>query len=186
MTLSDRDILRRLDEDLVIDPIENEETQIQPCSVDVRLAGKLAFPSPDVRELDVKDESTLKTNSFYISPAGYAIDPGEFLLGSTIERFEIPPDLKGDLRGRSSLGRLAITVHSTAGLLDPGFEGDVTLEITNEGPKPVRVYSGMRIGQVVFEQLSSPAERPYGSERGSKYQGQSGPTASRASEDFST
>src|SRR6478735_3217561 len=112
---------------------------------------------------------------------GFVFDPGEFVLGSTVERVAIPHDLVARVDGRSSVGRLAIVVHATAGFIDPGFEGEITLELSNIGRIPVRLYPGMRIAQIVFQTMTSPAERPYGAARGSKYQGQSGPQASRIS-----
>jgi dCTP deaminase len=108
------------------------------------------------------------------------LHPGEFGLGSTIEAVVIPHDLVATVDGRSSIGRLAVVVHATAGFIDPGFEGQITLELSNIGPIPVKLYPGMRVAQLVFHELKSPAEMPYGSaERGSSYQGQRGPQTSR-------
>ena len=112
------------------------------------------------------------------------LHPKEFVLGSTIERVRIPDDLVGRLEGRSSLGRLGIVIHSTAGFIDPSFEGHVTLEISNLANLPIALYPGMRIGQISFTQMTTPADRPYGPARGSKYSGQSVPTASRLYLDF--
>ncbi len=113
----------------------------------------------------------------------YIIKPRDFLLGTTLEYVKIPNDLVGRLEGRSSLGRLGIVIHSTAGFIDPGFEGTITLEIGNLGVMPVALYPKMRICQIVFEQLLSPVEKPYGQARGSKYQGQRGPISCKLQKD---
>jgi dCTP deaminase len=113
----------------------------------------------------------------------FILHPGDFVLGTTTERVEIPPDLIAHVQGRSSLGRLAVVVHATAGIVDPGYEGQITLELSNLGTAPVALSPGMRVSQLIFTELSSPAERPYGSDRDSKYQGQSGPQASRIGSD---
>lgn len=112
------------------------------------------------------------------------IHPGEFLLGTTIEKFTIPDDLVAQLMGRSSIGRLGIIVHATAGFIDPGFSGFITLEMTNVANIPIALYPGMRIGQVSFTRLTTPAAHPYSPKRGSKYSGQKGPTASKIWKDF--
>jgi dCTP deaminase len=113
----------------------------------------------------------------------FVLHPGEFALGSTIERVRIPPDLVARVEGRSSFGRLAVVVHATAGFIDPGFEGQITLELSNLGRCAVLLYPGTRISQVVFHTMTSPAERPYGPARGSKYHGQVGPVMSRVNRD---
>ena len=113
----------------------------------------------------------------------FILHPGEFALAHTAEFVKIPPDLVARVEGRSSLGRLAIVVHATAGFIDPGFEGTITLELSNLGRAAVKLYSGMRIGQLVFHTMTSPAERPYGIGRGSKYQGQRGAVPSRSGQD---
>ncbi len=113
----------------------------------------------------------------------FVLHPGEFVLGATRERVAVPPDLVARVEGRSSIGRLAVVVHATAGFIDPGFDGRITLELSNLGRLPVKLYPGMRISQVVFHTMTSPAERPCGPGRGSKYQGQSGPVASRIADD---
>ena len=109
----------------------------------------------------------------------FVLHPGEFALGSTMEKVSIPPDLVARLEGRSSIGRIAVVVHATAGFVDPGFEGQITLELSNLGRCAVKLYPGMRISQIVFHQMTSAAERPYGPARGSKYHGQQGPIPSR-------
>jgi dCTP deaminase len=210
MILSDGDIRRRLAEgDLVIEPIEDPDLQIQPASVDLRLGREfLEFErtnipcihpgrSDEVDEYVSKTTVPLGPKSDQETLDGYDADdadkqfedgefilhPGDFVLGTTIERVELPPDLIAHVEGRSSLGRLAIVVHATAGIVDPGYHGQVTLELSNLGSAPVALTPGMRISQLTFTELKSPAERPYGEERGSKYQGQSGPQASRIQHD---
>lgn len=188
MILSDRDIRARLaDGDLVIEPLADPELQIQPASVDVRLGGEfLEFrrtnipsihPGSETEIEDYVDETVIEADEEFI------LHPGDFVLGTTKERVEIPDDLVGQVEGRSSLGRLAVVVHATAGFLDPGFCGSITLELSNLGTAPVALSPGMRISQLVFTELTSPAETPYGAERGSKYQGQGGPAASKIGED---
>ena len=115
------------------------------------------------------------------------LHPGEFVLGSTLERIGVPDDLVGRIEGKSSLGRLGLIIHSTAGFIDAGFDGHITLELTNIATLPITLYPGMKIGQVSFMQMTTPADKPYGSgARGSKYQGQQGPTPSRYFENFKT
>jgi dCTP deaminase len=109
----------------------------------------------------------------------FILHPGEFALGTTEERVRMPADLVGVVDGRSSIGRLAVVVHATAGFIDPGFEGQITLELSNIGSIPVKLYPGMRIAQIVLHVMSSPAERPYGEARGSQYSNQTGPQPSR-------
>jgi dCTP deaminase len=114
----------------------------------------------------------------------FILHPGEFVLGSTLERVRLPEDVAARLEGKSSLGRLGLLTHSTAGFVDPGWNGDLTLELSNVANLPITIYPGMKIGQIAFLRLTSPAEKPYGAERGSKYQGQRGPTPSRYFENF--
>ena len=160
---------------------------LQPSSVDLHLDRRfrvfrnnrypyidVRHPQPDLTELvSVADDEP------------FILHPGEFVLGSTRERVRIPDDLVARLEGKSSLGRLGLLIHSTAGYVDPGWDGYLTLELSNVANLPITIYPGMKIGQISFFRLSSPAERPYGSkETGSKYQGQRGPTASRFFEEF--
>jgi len=184
MILADREIRRRLaDGDLVVEPLDDPELQIQPASVDLRLGREFlefrrtnisCIHPDDEREVDeYVDETTVEEGGEFI------LHPGDFVLGTTKERVEIPPDLIAHVEGRSSLGRLAVVVHATAGLADPGYRGQITLELSNLGSAPVALSPGMRVSQLTFTELTSPAERPYGAERGSKYQDQSGPQASR-------
>lgn len=207
MILSDTDIRGRLDAgDLVLEPLADPDLQIQPASVDLRLGREflefnrtnIACIHPD-REEEVEKYVTSTTvppgaGDEQTTLVGYDADdrrernefilhPGDFVLGTTMERVEIPSDLIAHVEGRSSLGRLAIVVHATAGIVDPGYRGQITLELSNLGTAPVALTPGMRISQLTFTELSSPAERPYGSDRGSKYQDQRGPQASRIQSD---
>ena len=184
MILSDKDLRARLYiGDLKIEPLGDPERQIQPASVDLRLADEfLVYKPAQIACLDPRVPETLHAaTERVVVPEGdaFILHPGEFALGSTVERVTIPSDLVARVDGRSSVGRLAIVVHATAGFIDPGFEGQVTLELSNLGRIPVRLYPGMRIAQVVLQQLTSPVARPYGASRGSRYHGQSGPQASR-------
>jgi len=183
MILSDGDLERALDQDdLVVEPLEDREQQIQPASIDVRLGQEFMWlPDVDV----IRPETDLSSGATREVAFGdeLVLNPGEFVLGTTVEWVEIPADLKGQLEGRSSIGRMAIEVHSTAGVLDPGYRGEITLEIKNKAERKVALVPGMRVGQLLFEYMMTPAERPYGSDRGSHYQGQEGPTASRIGSD---
>ncbi|AUX09049.1 dCTP deaminase [Halalkaliarchaeum desulfuricum] len=188
MILSDGDILDRLEDgDLVIEPIDDFDTQIQPASVDLRLGEEfLEFQRTNIPCIHPNAEEEVEE---YVTetrvPEGddFILHPGDFVLGTTKERVEVPPDLIAHVEGRSSLGRLAVVVHATAGLCDPGYRGQITLELSNLGSAPVALTPGMRISQLTFTELKSPADRPYGAERGSKYQGQQGPQASRIGSD---
>jgi dCTP deaminase len=188
MILSDADILRRLEEgDLAIEPLEDIDLQVQPASVDLRLGREfLEFqrtnipcihPGSEAETDEYVDETVVPEDGEFI------LHPGDFVLGTTKERVEVPADLIAHVQGRSSLGRLAVVIHATAGIIDPGYRGQITLELSNLGTAPVALTPGMRISQVLFTELSSPAERPYGSDRGSKYQDQAGPQASRVGND---
>jgi len=185
MILSDADIRARLARgDLKVGPLEDEQLQIQPASIDVRLADEFVIYRPSqVSCLDPRDPQTLVAASQRIRiPEGeaFVLHPGEFGLGSTVEAVAIPTDLVATVDGRSSIGRLAVVIHATAGFIDPGFEGQITLELSNIGPIPVKLYPGMRVAQLVFHELKSPAQVPYGAAaRGSSYQGQRGPQTSR-------
>jgi dCTP deaminase len=184
MILSDGDIRRRLEDgDLAIEPLSDPGLQIQPASVDLRLGREfLEFQHANIACIHPNDEAEVEeyVSETVVEEGGeYVLHPGDFVLGTTVERVEIPPDLIAHVEGRSSLGRLAVVVHATAGLCDPGYRGQITLELSNLGRAPVALTPGMRISQLTFTELSSPAERPYGSGRGSKYQDQAGPQASR-------
>jgi len=188
MILSDTDILARLREgDLVIDPLADVDQQVQPASVDLRLGSEfLEFQRTNIPCIHPTREGEV---SEYIAETvvddgdEFILHPGDFVLGTTRERVEIPHDLVANVEGRSSLGRLAVVVHATAGFVDPGYRGQVTLELSNLGTAPVALTPGMRVSQLVFTELSSPADRPYGTDRGSKYQDQQGPQASRIGDD---
>lgn len=184
MILSDRDIRARLAVgDLKIEPIQDIELQLQPASVDIRLSSEFLIYKPgEIAVLDPKQPETLSMAAERITVRdgeSFTLHPGDFALGSTIETVTIPDDLVGLVDGRSSVGRLAVVVHATAGLIDPGFIGQITLEMSNIGRIPVRLYPGMRIAQIVLHQMSSAAEQPYGVARGSHYINQSGPQPSR-------
>lgn len=190
MILSDRDILQRLQaaDGLVIAPLSDPAMQVQPASVDLRLSPEFrAFKLTRTTVLDPRDDSALEENTelIDIGPDGvFVLHPGDFVLGCTTEHVELPADLVGRVDGRSSIGRLGVIVHTTAGYIDPGFRGRITLEIANLGKIAVRLYAGMRICQLVLEGMSSPAARPYGSaSRQSKYQDSTGPVASRVAQD---
>ncbi|HWO13520.1 MAG TPA: dCTP deaminase [Polyangiaceae bacterium] len=184
MILSDRDIRARLARgDLQIGPLANEPLQVQPASVDLRLGREfLVYHAARVSCLDPREPLGIAEAMDRVLIEGeraFVLHPGEFTLGTTEERVRMPDDLVGMVDGRSSVGRLAVVVHATAGLIDPGFEGQITLELSNIGSIPVKLYPGMRIAQIVLHQMTSPAEQPYGTARGSHYLNQSGPQPSR-------
>ena len=185
MVLSDRTIARLLaDGRIEIDPYD--DSLLQPSSVDVRV-DKLfrVFRNNRASFIDVKKEQDLTELVEIDEEEPFILHPGEFVLGSTLERVRLPDDLVARLEGKSSLGRLGLLIHSTAGFVDPGFDGHVTLELSNVANLPITLYYGMKIGQVSFMQLSEPAATPYGAGAlGSKYQGQRGPTPSRYWQNF--
>ena len=188
MILSDRSIKESVASGrIVITPYDEE--LVQPASVDIRLDNRfLVFrnykhtcidpksPQPDLTELVAVEDGE-----------PFIVHPGEFILGSTMERIGLGGDVAAQLGGKSSLGRLGLIVHATAGFIDPGFEGSVTLELSNVANLPIRLYPGMKVGQISFFAMSTPADRPYGSPGlGSKYKGQTVPTASRMHLNFPT
>ncbi|MFP4188349.1 MAG: dCTP deaminase [Halobacteriales archaeon] len=189
MILSDRDIRKRLEGGaLVVEPLDDPELQIQPASIDLRLGNEfLEFERSNIPCIHPEsEEETEEYTRRRVVEGGdeYVLHPGDFVLGTTYETVEIPDDLVARVEGRSSLGRLAVVVHATAGFVDPGYRGQITLELSNLGTAPVALRpEEMRISQIVLTELSSPAETPYGEERGSKYQDQDGPTASRIGDD---
>src|SRR6266508_442807 len=187
MVLSDRTISRLLDEGRIeIEPYD--ASLLQPSSVDVRVDRFFrVFHNARYPFIDVKEEQEDLTELAEIDDGRpFILHPGEFVLGSTLERVTLPDDLVARLEGKSSLGRLGLLIHSTAGFIDPGWDGHVTLELSNVANLPITIYVGMKIGQLSFVQLSEPAERPYGAAAlGSKYQGQAGPTPSRYWKNFS-
>ena len=188
MILSDRDLLERIEAgDLVVDPLDDPAMQVQPASIDLRLGTEfLEFQRTNISCIHpTREDEVAKYVDETTVPEGeeFVLHPGDFVLGATKERVGVPDDLVAHVEGRSSLGRLAVVVHATAGLADPGFKGHITLELSNLGTAPVALTPGMRISQLTFTRLTSPAERPYGAERGSKYQCQTGPQASRIGSD---
>ena len=186
MLLSDRDIKLELDAGRIgLDPYD--PTLIQPSSIDVRLDRFFRLfdnhKYPFIDPADEQPELTRLVEAKADEPL--ILHPGEFVLGSTYEFVTLPDDVAARLEGKSSLGRLGLLTHSTAGFIDPGFGGHVTLELSNVATLPIKLWPGMKIGQLCFFKLSSPAEHPYGSsEYGSRYQGQRGPTASRSFRGF--
>ncbi len=186
MVLSDRTIRRLIGEGRVgIEPFE--PALMQPSSVDVRVDRYFrVFRNSRYPFIDVKSEQEGLTELVEVEDdEAFILHPGEFVLGSTLERVTLPDDLVARLEGKSSLGRLGLLIHSTAGFIDPGWDGHVTLELSNVANLPITIYAGMKIGQLSFVQLTEPAERPYGSAGiGSKYQGQRGPTPSRYWQNF--
>jgi dCTP deaminase len=184
--LSDRDILAELDAGRVqLDPLTRD--MIQPSSIDVRLDKFFrVFDNHKYPHIDpAADQSELTREVEVGNDETFVLHPGEFVLGSTYELVGLPDDIAARLEGKSSLGRLGLLTHSTAGFIDPGFNGHVTLELANVATLPIKLYPGMKIGQLCFFRLSSPAENPYGSSiYGSRYQGQRGPTPSRSHANF--
>ena len=186
MLLSDGDIRAQIDAKRVaLEPYDSE--MIQPSSIDVRLDKffrvfdnhKYSAIDPSVEQADLTRLVEVDKESPFV------LHPGEFVLGSTYESVTLPDDIAARLEGKSSLGRLGLLTHSTAGFIDPGFEGNVTLELSNTATLPINLWPGMKIGQLCFFQLSSPAEHPYGSgPYGYRYRGQRGPTASRSFTNF--
>jgi dCTP deaminase len=189
MILSDGTLRRLLAEGrLVVDPLS--DGQIQPASIDVRLDSTfLAFRRHTITSIDPRDlDADLMEPVIVPEGAPFILHPGEFVLGTTLERLTLPDDVVARVEGKSSLGRLGLLIHATAGFVDPGWaNGQITLELSNVAPLPIKLWPGMKIGQLSFMQMDAPAERPYGHPAlGSKYQGQSGPVASRYRENGST
>ena len=192
MILSDRTLREQLDAGrIVIDPLD--ETLIQPSSIDVRISNLFrVFRNHTRGVIDVKQDLTDLTELIEMPASldgndteAFMLHPGEFVLGSTLERVGVPDDLVGRVEGKSSLGRLGLMIHSTAGFIDAGFDGHITLELANVASLPITLYPGMKIGQISFMEMTSPADKPYGQgAAGSKYQGQRGPTPSRYFENF--
>ena len=182
MLLSDRDIKAEINAGRVkVEPFDG--AMIQPSSVDVRLDRffrvfenhKYSVIDPSIEQSDLTREVAVEANEEFI------LHPGEFVLASTYEVITLPDDIAGRLEGNSSLGRRGLLAHATAGFIDPGFSGHITLELSNVANLPVKLFPGMKIGQLCLIKLSSPAENPYGSALyGSRYQGQRGPTASKS------
>ena len=186
MVLSDRTIRRQIDEGRIgIDPYDAE--LLQPSSLDVRVDRYFrVFRNSRYPFIDVKEPQEELTELVEIDDeTPFMLHPGEFVLGSTLERVQLPDDLVARLEGKSSLGRLGLLIHSTAGFIDPGSDGHVTLELSNVANLPITIYHAMKIGQLSFVQMTEPAATPYGADGlGSKYQGQKGPTPSRYYKNF--
>ncbi len=186
MLLSDRDIKAELATGRIgLSPSDSE--MVQPSSVDVRLDRYFRlFDNHKYAVIDPAADQPELTRLIEVDPEeGFILHPGEFVLGSTYEKVSLPDDIAARLEGKSSLGRLGLLTHSTAGFIDPGFEGHVTLELSNVATLPIRLWPGMKIGQLCFFKLSSAAERPYGAGATySRYLGQRGPTASRSHLNF--
>ena len=186
MILSDKTIREEIDAGrIVIDPLDKD--CIQPSSVDLHLDRYFrVFLNHTMRVIDVKEDQEELTELVEIGEDdSFVLHPGEFVLGSTSERVTLPTDLVARLEGKSSLGRLGLLIHSTAGFVDAGWDGHLTLELSNVANLPIALYPGMKIGQISFLRMTTPADAPYGSAAvGSKYQGQRGPTPSRYFENF--
>ncbi|MEZ4503975.1 MAG: dCTP deaminase [Dehalococcoidia bacterium] len=186
MVLSDHDIREVLESGaLIVDPLG--EDALQPASLDIRLDREFrvfrnhreSFIDPRMPVEDLTEVERVENDEAFV------LHPGEFVLGSTLERVALPPNLVARVEGKSSLGRLGLLVHATAGYVDPGWDGHLTMELSNVANLPIKLYYGMKIGQLSFLELKTPADRPYGSAGlGSKYQGQTGPTASRGWVDY--
>lgn len=181
MILSDRTIKESVAQGrIVITPYD--ETLVQPASIDIRLDGRFrVFRNYRYSCIDPKAPQDGLTELVEVGEdEPFVVHPGEFILGNTVERIALGDDLVARLEGKSSLGRLGLIVHATAGYIDPGFDGNITLELSNVANLPILLYPGMKIGQISFFAMSTPAERPYGHPGlGSKYRGQTAPTASR-------
>jgi dCTP deaminase len=186
MILSDKQLLEIIDSgELGIVPAIDIETQLQPASIDLRLSSRFrVFNYNQHAIIDPWDGTEIESLTELIDTEGkpFILHPDNFILGATIEYIKMPRRFVGRLEGRSSIGRLGVKVHSTAGFIDPCFEGTITLEITNEGKIPVKLHPGKRICQLTLME-TGPVMRPYGAERGSKYQGQRDPTASKVFND---
>ncbi len=185
MIFSDRSIREALDAGrIVIDPLE--PSFIQPSSVDLRVDSAFrVFENHRYPHIDPRDPQEDLTKLIEVGDDPFVLHPGEFVLGSTFERVRLGDDIVARLEGKSSLGRLGLLIHSTAGFVDPGFDGYLTLELSNVANLPIAIYPGMKIGQISFYQMTTAADNPYGSTgAGSKYQGQRGPTPSRSHIDF--
>jgi dCTP deaminase len=185
MVLSDRSIREALAAGhIAIDPLD--ESCIQPSSVDLHVDRYFRlFRNHTSRVIDVREDQEDLTELVDVGEDPLILHPGEFVLGSTTEKVTLPPDLVARLEGKSSLGRLGLLIHSTAGFVDAGWDGHLTLELSNVANLPITVYPGMKIGQISFLQMTTPADAPYGSDGlKSKYQGQWGPTPSRYADNF--
>ncbi|MFB6144787.1 MAG: dCTP deaminase [Candidatus Nanohaloarchaea archaeon] len=188
--LSDRNLRELIEQENAVTSKElplDLDLQLGPSSLDLRLGYE--FGVLNTRKIEMVDTRHMEKYGDYIqkeehsAEEGVVIHPGEFILGSTVESLHVPDDLVARVEGRSSYGRLGIIVHATAGYIDPGFSGNITLEIQNLGNAPVKLYPEDRVCQVVFETMTSEAEQPYGDKKDSKYMGQEGATGSRLDEE---
>ena len=186
MLLSDRDIRAEIQAGRIgLEPYDSE--MVQPASVDIRLDRFFrTFENHRYQFIDPRQDQPDMTRSVEVRPdESFVLHPGEFVLGSTFEVVTLPDDIAARVEGKSSLGRLGLLTHATAGFIDPGFSGHVTLELSNVANLPVTLWPGMKIGQLCFIKMSSSSEHPYGSSvYGSRYQNQRGPTASRSFQNF--
>jgi dCTP deaminase len=185
--LSDRDILAEIDAGRIgLNPWE--QSMLQPSSIDMRLDRFFrVFENHKYPHIDPAEDQPDLTREIVVEGdrEPFILHPGEFALGSTYEVVSLPDDVAARVEGKSSLGRLGLLTHATAGFIDPGFTGHVTLELANVATLPIKLWPGMKIGQLCFFRLTSPAEHPYGSSKyGSRYQGQRGPTPSRSFQNF--
>jgi len=189
MILSDKDIKEYIESGKIkINPVPDFEIQLGPASLDVRLDNIFrVFNHTQIPYIDPKNKSTFENLTEVIKieeNKPFVLQPGQFILASTLEEVELPDDIGARIEGRSSWGRLGIIVHSTAGYIDPGFKGKITLEMSNIGMLPVLLYPGMRICQLSFEKLSSPAQKPYPQKKDAKYFGDQLPQESKIYKDF--
>lgn len=187
--LSDKDIKEYLNKKKILIETLEDEQQIQPSSVDMRLGDEFkvfkVIRKPYIDPKDPEDVASYMESSIVKKGEAFIIHPNEFALATTQEYVKVPDDLVARVEGRSSMGRLGVTMHVTAGYIDPGFEGKITLEISNIGAMPVALYPGQRVCQIVFETMTSPSEKPYGHpERNSKYMGQKRPESSKIKQDY--
>lgn len=190
MVLSDRDIKKALKAGrIVITPKPNLKTSLGSCSIDLRLGKRFRIfehsKFPYIDPTDPKLASNMMKEVTVKEGEQFVLQPGDFVLATTMESFKLPNDLLARLEGRSSLGRLGIVVHSTASIFDPGWNGVVVMELGNLGRMPVALYPGMRICALTFEELSSPADVPYNKKKSAKYVGQKTPEASKIGEEKS-
>ncbi|MBI2664878.1 dCTP deaminase [Candidatus Woesearchaeota archaeon] len=186
MILSDRSIREEIAKGTIILKPYHPEC-VQPNSVDVHLDSKfLLFNKVQHAVIDVREKQKDLMNEVIVSDGDpFILHPSEFVLGSTVERIRMPPDIAGRIEGKSSLGRLGLLIHSTAGYIDAGYEGTLTLELSNVSPLPIKLFPGMKIGQISFMRLTTEVDVPYGSKKlGSKYQGDSGPKQSQFYRNF--
>ncbi len=178
MILSDIDFRKRIKGgDLVIRPFDYR--CVQPSTYDLHLGDQFRiYPNHGMTHIDLHDKGSVVTELLEVGESGFVLHPNQFVLATTVEYFEIPRDLSAKLEGKSSLGRLGLVVHATAGYIDPGFRGQITFEMSNLNVVPIVLYPNLKVAQICFFMMSSKVERPYG-KAGNKYQGQMGPTESR-------